>query len=306
MINQKQKYSVYIIFFIIFLFPFFVSASTTNGTIDPTHNLAWGENLAWINFTANNDVTVTDAGLTGNIWSQTYGWINLNPNMGGVVNDGSGNLSGYAWGQNVGWINFSGAEINSSGKFTGIIGDADTTAGRISFDCANCDVETDWRPMSLRSPQGSGGGQLTYVPPTTTPAMVIPAIIPTTPLLPTVAPTTPPPANLSGCDNRTTGFSTTTGESCVNNITTISTNLTQTPSSQTTKFKFTKLLKLGSRGNEVKELQKFLNLKQDSQFGAITLKAVEVFQVKHKIAKPGIAGYGQVGPKTREVLNQQN
>jgi peptidoglycan hydrolase-like protein with peptidoglycan-binding domain len=47
-----------------------------------------------------------------------------------------------------------------------------------------------------------------------------------------------------------------------------------------------------------------LNLKQDGKFGAGTLKALKAFQVKNKIAKPGVAGYGQVGPKTREVLNR--
>jgi len=254
-----------------FLVPLFTFASTTSGIIDSNYNLAWGENLAWINFSANNDVTITDFNLTGNIWSQTYGWINLNPTpYGGVKNDGEGNLSGFAWGQDVGWINFQGAKINTSGKFTGVVGDASTTAGRISFDCAQCDVETDWRPVSVRAslpvtytnpPHGHGGSPFT---------------LPVTPTnLPSVAnPNTPPPENIS--------------------------------SSQVTKFKFTKLLKLGSTGNEVKELQKVLKLKPDGKFGQNTLKALKAFQIKNKIAKPGVAGYGQVGPKTRDVLNKIN
>jgi hypothetical protein len=271
-----KKY-VIILIAILSFFPLIIFASTTQGTIDPSHNLAWGENLAWINFSANNDVTVTDSALTGNIWSQTYGWINLNPApYGGVANDGSGNLSGYAWGQNVGWINFSGAKI-ISGKFTGVIGDVSTTAGRITFDCASCDVETDWRPASARGPQGSGGGQL-YPSTTTTTSST--SSEPTTTSTATVTPTTPPPT--------------------VSPTTPPATNTTST-----TKFKFTKLLKLGSKGSEVKELQKVLNLKQDGSFGASTLKAVKAFQVKNKITKSGVAGYGQVGPKTREVLNQK-
>ena len=48
--------------------------------------------------------------VTGYMWGENIGWINLNPNNEwyGVVNDEAGNLSGYAWGENVGWISFSG------------------------------------------------------------------------------------------------------------------------------------------------------------------------------------------------------
>src|ERR1019366_6342062 len=145
--------------------PLLAFASSIQGTIDVAHSYAWGENLGWVNSAAlSSNVTVTDTSLTGFAWSQTYGWINLNPTHGGVMNDGQGNLSGYAWGQNTGWINFQGAVINSSGKFTGIIGDASSTAGRVSFDCANCDVETDWRPQSVRgsSVPVSVGGSSSY------------------------------------------------------------------------------------------------------------------------------------------------
>jgi hypothetical protein len=282
----------------LFLFPLFASASATTGTIDPSHNLAWGENLAWINFSANNDVTVTDSALTGNIWSQTYGWISLNPtSQYNVINDGNGNLSGYAWGQNVGWINFSGAIINSSGKFTGTIGDPTTTAGRISFDCASCDVETDWRPASERGPHGSGS-LITNVPPVaTTPTVNISTVTPTTPpptITPTTTPTniitTPPSAPLLSQGGEESSHPKVGGVPASSEGSGI--------------FKFTLLLKLGSKGNEVKELQKILKLKPDGNFGASTLKALKAFQVKNKIAKPGVAGYGQVGPKTREVLNR--
>jgi hypothetical protein len=145
--------------------PLLAFASSSQGTIDAAHSYAWGENLGWVNFAAlSSNVTVMDSGITGYAWSQTYGWINLNPTHGGVMNDGQGNLSGYAWGQDTGWINFQGAVINSSGRFTGIIGDASSTAGRISFDCAQCDVETDWRPQSVRGSSApvSVGGSSSY------------------------------------------------------------------------------------------------------------------------------------------------
>jgi hypothetical protein len=106
---------------------------------------------------------VTDSGLTGYVWSQSYGWINLDPTNGGVINDGEGDLSGYAWGEDVGWINFQGATINDSGQFTGTIGSATSTAGLITFDCTYCDVQTDWRPQSMRN-AGAGTGAIVNVP----------------------------------------------------------------------------------------------------------------------------------------------
>lgn len=41
----------------------------------------------------------------------------------------------------------------------------------------------------------------------------------------------------------------------------------------------------------------------DQHFGPVTLKAVQDFQVKYGIAKPGDYGYGNCGPKTRAKLN---
>ena len=86
-----------------------VHASDTNGIIEPGNFYAKAvdTNFGTFNFgTTEGDVHVTDSAMTGYVWSDYYGWINLNPTGYGVVNDGSGNLSGYAWGQNTGWINF--------------------------------------------------------------------------------------------------------------------------------------------------------------------------------------------------------
>ena len=75
----------------------------------------------------------------------------------------------------------------------------------------------------------------------------------------------------------------------------------------------------GNTNSAVMNLQIVLNMSPDTQistsgvgspghetnfFGALTLKAVQKFQVKYGIAKPGDPGYGYVGPKTRAKLNE--
>ncbi len=80
-----------------------------------------------------------------------------------------------------------------------------------------------------------------------------------------------------------------------------------------------RLLKKGMTNPGVKVLQQILNSDPDTQiatsgtgapgnestfFGPGTLKAIQKFQVKHGLAKPGDDGYGNVGPKTRAKLNE--
>ena len=60
-------------------------------------------------------------------------------------------------------------------------------------------------------------------------------------------------------------------------------------------------LKKGSRGSEVKLLQKKLNLMQDGIFGPLTDEAVREFQNKNGLSVDGI-----VGPKTWEALGVSN
>ncbi len=147
---MNKKIGLTILFFSL-LFPLFVSASETKGTIDKTNKYAWGEKTGWINFSPDTGgVQVTDEELTGYAWSANHGWINLSSDTSGVKNDDEGNLSGYAWNDKLGWINFSGVNIDEDGRFSGITGDKDFLFGRISFDCDNCKVETDWRPKSVR------------------------------------------------------------------------------------------------------------------------------------------------------------
>lgn len=71
-----------------------------------------------------------------------------------------------------------------------------------------------------------------------------------------------------------------------------------------TSYKFTTFMKVGSRGAEVMELQKFLNTKGanlsvDGIFGPLTKAAVMKFQ-----ADNGLVADGIVGPLTRAVLNK--
>ena len=148
-ICSKILFSGIILIFILGI-PLIILASESNGTIDYNHKYAWSERAGWINFRCNNcNVHITDSSVTGYAWSDNYGWINLNPTNGGITNDGEGNLSGYAWGDNFGWINFDNVSINGSGKFVGTA--SGTISGIISFDCDNCDVQTDWRPRSIRT-----------------------------------------------------------------------------------------------------------------------------------------------------------
>lgn len=162
----------YILIFILSLLSIgFVSyASETDGTIDATnHYSLLCENdscstTSRINFLTTNgrDVHVTDTALTGDVWSEKFGWINLDPTTAGVTNTQEGVLGGHAWGENAGWINFNptngGVTINSTGQFVGYAWAQNY--GWIKFDCAvlNACVLTDWRPLSEREEEETGGG----------------------------------------------------------------------------------------------------------------------------------------------------
>lgn len=156
MIFQKNKFFglffAYLVCCSFFLFHNTAIASSTDGTVDSVYKYAWGENIGWINFGADNgNVHITDSGLSGYALSETAGWINLD----GVENDGQGNLSGYAWGENVGYIKFDppngGVSIGQNGEFSGsALGE---NVGWIIFE-GDYSPKTDWRPASAREEDG--------------------------------------------------------------------------------------------------------------------------------------------------------
>jgi hypothetical protein len=80
---------------------------------------------------------------------------------------------------------------------------------------------------------------------------------------------------------------------------------TDTATTTATVFKFTKSIKLGSKGAEVSQLQKklktlgFFKTAVTGTFGPITEKAVKAFQKAHKLPQ-----VGNVGPQTRALLNK--
>ncbi|OHA91517.1 MAG: hypothetical protein A2758_00140 [Candidatus Zambryskibacteria bacterium RIFCSPHIGHO2_01_FULL_49_18] len=96
--------------------------------------------------------------------------------------------------------------------------------------------------------------------------------------------------------------------------------LTGAPAAQVSAVsgKITSNLSAGSRGSSVKTLQQFLNTRgfavassgpgspgrETEMFGSLTVKAVQKFQEQYGIAKPGVPGYGTVGPKTRAKINE--
>ncbi len=132
-------------------------ASTTDGTIVTGGDIgfAWSNNAGWVNFgDTNGNVHVTDVKLTGDAWSKRRGWLNLQPTNSGVTNNGNGVLAGSAWGSSLGWVNFSGVTIDANGRFHGQA--TGVTIGTLTFDCDNCNVQTDWRPASSRV-TASGG-----------------------------------------------------------------------------------------------------------------------------------------------------
>ena len=134
-------------------------------TIDPNADnsqFAYGEHAGWVDGeplgNGGPGVTVSGTNLTGWMYSEASGWINLNCSNNatcgtvsfGVTHNGAGVLSGYAWGENAGWISFScqnvpatcagtgnyGVTINAvSGQFSGYAWGENI--GWIGFNCQN-------------------------------------------------------------------------------------------------------------------------------------------------------------------------
>ncbi|TSC78088.1 MAG: hypothetical protein G01um101424_222 [Parcubacteria group bacterium Gr01-1014_24] len=136
----------------------------------------------------------------------------------------------------------------------------------------------------------------------------------TTTTTPTTTATTP--TAITGCGNRTTGFSTVTGKSCVGNIVSTAAPATPatpavpgvssaTPATPATPYNFgTVTLKSGSKGEPVKELQRFLNkvlnlgLVLDGKLGPKTIAVIKQWQKDN-----GLKADGLIGKKTKALMN---
>ena len=151
---------------------------------------------------------------------------------------------------------------------------------------------------------GGGGGSST----TTTTVAATPA----TPAVPAT------PGNvIVGCGNRTSGFSTSSGLSCVGNTSTIpATPATPaTPASASSTASSTgastynfgaTTLKNGSKGEAVKELQRFLNAKLNLGLvidGALGPKTIAV--IKQWQSDNGLVADGLIGAKTKAMMNAE-
>ncbi len=140
------------------------------------------------NTTGATAVAVTDSGVTGWLWGDAVGWVNMQPTGAGVTIDpNTGALSGHAYANTGSWINFSpttvsggtqvGVTITSAGELSGWAYVSGANGGWMKFDCtavATC-IKTDWRPVSARSfggsseqPSSGGGGSGSVARTTTT------------------------------------------------------------------------------------------------------------------------------------------
>lgn len=138
---------------------------------------------------------------------------------------------------------------------------------------------------------GSGGG--TYTPP-------VSPTIPTTPAIPATPAT--PGNEIPGCGNRTTGFSSSTGQSCVGNTSTTPA-IPATPASPNTgngyAFGIT-LVKQGVKGSACKAWQMFFNntmnsgLVVDGNCGKQTIATAKAWQ-----ASVGLTADGKLGKNSR-------
>jgi hypothetical protein len=277
--------------------------------------------------------------LGGYAWSENAGWINFHPTNSQVTIDSNGNFSGYAWGENIGWVKFDHAQtsyrptttwssaasytITSSANSNGSIspsgsvaislggsqtftfaadsgyGILNVTVDGISQGAINSYTFTNVSAshtisVSFRLVRGSGGGgNIVFGGQISTPP-----VTPQTPPVLTPQESPPPSVNLSDPVSI---------KKEIERLQALVRELTPPTASPV----FTQTLTLGTRNNDVKLLQDKLKelgffpreVQSNGRFGPTTLKAVKDFQLKYNIVKPGVYGYGIVGPATRKVLN---
>jgi len=220
----------------------------------------------------------------------------IGPTLNGSISDtgGSNALSrGFSYGLTTNY----GATTTESGSFT-------TGAFAAEITTLACDTPYHFQAYATNTAGTSTGSDLSF---TTAACEVTPPVSNEshhssshgrTPAEPIIPPAPFIPTTFSGCDNRTTGYNSITGQSCANNSS-ISPQLPPaTPAGNaghTYNFGFI-ALKLGSKGTAVKELQRFLNdkmnlaLTADGNFGTKTRAAVILFQKTNKLIPDGIVG----------------
>ncbi len=114
-------------------------------------------------------------GLSGYVWGNELGWIDLHPTGAGVsfANVATGLLTGKAWSQVSGWINFAptGQSVTIdpvSGEFSGFAWTGGPYGGWIKFDCSDNDSCVKSTYGTTDDDDGNGGGGTSgYLPPTT-------------------------------------------------------------------------------------------------------------------------------------------
>ena len=93
-------------------------------------------------------------GISGYVWGDHLGWINMNPTGQGVTfaNTATGLLTGKAWSQVSGWVNFAvtGQQVvinPTTGQFDGWAWSGGPYGGWIKFNCADSSacVSTTWK-----------------------------------------------------------------------------------------------------------------------------------------------------------------
>lgn len=148
--------------------------------------------------------------------------------------------------------------------------------------------------VSSVSGGGGGGGGGGYVAPATT-STTTPT--PTLTVSPEVKVTSVVEPGCSGGNK----YNTSTGKLCINTV------VSEAKASTTTgKYNFgTAVLKNGSKGNAVKELQRFLNdklnlgLVLDGKLGPKTIAVIKKWQKAN-----GLVADGLIGPKTKAMMNK--
>lgn len=304
---------------------------------------AWSENTGWLTFSpsaASSTVYVADDGLSGYLYGENIGWISLScrntSSCGtvdyGVLNDASGNLSGFAWGENIGWIDFGSStapyqvSINS-GTFTGYA--YAENIGWINFDTEADSATTTWRARSSRAQCDDGldndnDGKIDY--PTDTNCSSLSDNSEKASARRIVV------SNSSTISTSTVATTTDIISTTTELVSTTSIPSASEPVSlpvspqiqQVSKYIFNRNLKQGSTGEDVRQLQIFLNSrgfivstsgtgsigKESTYYGLRTLQAVKKYQevYKSEILTPlGLrSGTGLFYASTRAHVNKNN